>query len=50
MPQRLIRRLAIVVVALGILFGGRAVGLPEPVLVGAVVVLALFTRAFVKGR
>ena len=50
MPQRLIRGLAVVAVALGILFGGRAVGLPEPVLVGAIVVLALLTRAFVGGR
>lgn len=50
MPQRLIRGLAIVAVALGILFGGRAAGLPEPILVGAIVVLALFTRTFVRGR
>ncbi|MCK5448180.1 MAG: hypothetical protein KAJ43_08545 [Gemmatimonadetes bacterium] len=50
MPQRLIRGLAIVAVALGILFGGRAVGLPEPVLIGAIVVLALSTRAFVRRR
>lgn len=50
MPQRLIRGLAIVAVALGILFGGRAIGLPEPVLIGLVVVLALFTRTFVRGR
>ena len=50
MPQRLIRGLAIAAVALGILFGGRSAGLPEPVLVGAIVVLALFTRAFVRGR
>ena len=50
MPQRLIRGLAIAAVALGTLFGGRAAGLPEPVLVGAIVVLALFTRAFVRGR
>jgi hypothetical protein len=50
MPQRLIRGLAIVAVALAILFGGRAIGLPEPVLVGAVVILALFTRGFVRRR
>ena len=50
MPQRLIRGLAIAAVALTVLFGGRAIGLPEPVLVGVVVGLALFTRAFVRGR
>jgi hypothetical protein len=50
MPQRLIRGLAVAAVALGILFGGRAVGLPEPILIGAIVVLALLTRAFVRGR
>jgi len=50
MPQRLIRGVAIVAVALAILFGGRAIGLPEPALIGAIVVLALFTRVFVRGR
>jgi len=50
MPQRLIRGVAIAAVALGILSGGRALGLPEPALVGAIVVLALVTRAFVRGR
>ena len=48
--QRLIRGLVIAGVALGILFGGRALGLPEPVLIGAIVVLALFTRGFVRRR
>jgi hypothetical protein len=50
MPQRLIRGLAIVAVALGILFGGRAIGLSEPVLVGMIVVLALLSRTFFRGR
>jgi hypothetical protein len=50
MGTRLIRGLVIVAIALGILFGGRAVGLPEPVLIGAVLVLALLTRTFVRRR
>lgn len=48
MPRRLTRGLVIVAIALGVLFGGRAIGLPEPVLIGAIVVLALFTRAFIR--
>jgi hypothetical protein len=50
MGTRLIRGLVIVAIALGILFGGRTVGLPEPVLIGAVLVLALLTRTFVRRR
>jgi hypothetical protein len=50
MPQRLIRSLAIVAVALAILFAGRAIGLSEPVLVGVIVVLALSARTFFRGR
>ena len=50
MPQRLIRSLAILAIALGVLFGGRAIGLPEPLLIGVIVVLALFTRTFVRRR
>jgi len=50
MPQRLIRPLVILAIALGVLLGGRALGLPEPVLIGAIVVLALLTRTFVRRR
>ena len=50
MSQRLVRGLVIVAIALGILFGGRALGLSEPILIGAIVVLALFTRGFVRRR
>ena len=50
MSQRLVRGLVILAIALAILFGGRAIGLPEPVLIGAIVVLALFTRTFVRRR
>ncbi len=48
MSPRLMRGLVIGAIALTILFGGRAIGLPKPVLVGAIVVLALFTRTFVR--
>lgn len=50
MSQRFVRGLVIVAIALTILFGGRAIGLPEPVVIGAIVVLALFTRTFVRRR
>ncbi len=50
MTQRLVRGLVILAVALGVLFGGRALGLPEPVLIGAIVVLAVFTRVFLRRR
>jgi hypothetical protein len=50
MTQRLIRGLSILAVALGVLFGGRALGVAEPILVGVVVVFALFTKRFVRGR
>lgn len=50
MTQRLIRGLVILAVALGVLFGGRALGVGEPVLVGVVIVFALFARRFVRGR
>lgn len=50
MSQRLVRGLMIGAIALVILLGGRAIGLPEPVVIGAIVVLALFTRSFVRRR
>ena len=50
MTQKFVRGLVILAVALGILFGGRALGLPEPLLIGAIVILAVFTRLFVRGR
>ena len=50
MTQRLVRGLVILAVALSVLFGGRALGLPEPLLIGAIVVLAVSTRLFVRGR
>ena len=50
MTQRLVRGFVILAVALGILFGGRTLGLPEPLLIGAIVILAVFTRLFVRGR
>ena len=50
MSQRLVRTLVIGAIALAILFGGQAIGLPKPVLIGAIVVLALFTRTFVRRR
>ena len=50
MSQRLVRGVLVLAVALGILFGGRTLGLPEPVLIGMIVVLALFTRGFVRSR
>ena len=50
MTQRFVRGLVILAVALGILFGGRALGLPEPLLIGAIVVLAVFTRVFIRHR
>ena len=50
MTQRLIRGLLIVTVALGVLFGGRALGVAEPILVGVVIVVALFTKRFIRGR
>lgn len=48
--ERLARGAVILAVALGILFGGRALGLPDPALIGAIVVLALLTRGFVRHR
>jgi len=48
--SRLVRGLPILAVALAILFGGRALGLPEPILVAVIVVLALVTRLFLRGR
>ncbi len=50
MSQRLVRGLVILAAALGVLFGGRALGLPEPFLIGAILVLAVTTRVFVRGR
>ena len=50
MVQRLIRGVVLLAVALGVLFGGRAVGVAEPILIGVVVILALFTRRFFRGR
>lgn len=50
MAQRLIRGVVILAVVLGVLFGGRALGVAEPILVGLVVVLALFARRFIHGR
>jgi len=50
MSLRLIRGIVIVAVALGVLFGGRALGVAEPILIGVVVVFALLTRRFVRGR
>jgi len=50
MMQRLIRGLLIVAVALGVLFGGRALGVAEPILLGVVIVFALFAKGFVRGR
>ena len=50
MAQRLIRGVVLLAIALGVLFGGRALGVAEPILIGVVVVLALFTRRFVRGR
>lgn len=50
MPQRWLRVLVILAIALGVLFGGRAIGLSEPVLVAVIVVFALLTRTFVRRR
>ena len=50
MTQRLIRGIGILAVALGVLFGGRALGVTEPILIGVVVVFAFFSRRFVGGR
>ena len=50
MSQRLIRGVVILAVALGVLFGGRAFGIAEPILVGVLVVFALSTRGFIWAR
>ena len=50
MTQRLIRGLFIVAVALGVLFGGRTLGVAEPILIGVVIVFAVLTKRFVRGR
>jgi hypothetical protein len=49
MTQRLVRGLFIVAVALGVLLGGRALGVAEPILIGVVIVFALFTKRFIRG-
>ena len=49
MTQRLVRGLLVVAVALSVLLGGRALGVAEPILIGVVIIFALFTKRLVRG-